>query len=146
MEVIPRKAVLAAACALVALAVLGAYQGWRRSAVEEAQTAADGSLLPTTAAVSGAKTASALVETPTTLNDAQIREIARQEVRAALRGDSASSSESAPAKAAATPPSGATAATATPTPPRPTIGPAPTLQAPTPAAPAEPAGQAAPLF
>jgi hypothetical protein len=141
METMPRKAVWAVAVVLVGLAAWGTYQGWKRSAVDEAGTAADGSLLPTVPAVAGARSATALVEPPApALNEAQIREIARQEVRATLRGDAAASSESAPA-------SGSTSSATAPTP---TIGPAaapgtrPAASAPAAPAPAAPPPAATP--
>jgi 2-oxoglutarate dehydrogenase E2 component (dihydrolipoamide succinyltransferase) len=144
MEVMPKKAVVAAAVVLALVAALGAYQGWRRSGADEAQVAADGSLLPTTAAVSGVRQASALVETAPTLSEAQVREIARQEVRASLRGDSSSSSESAPSTPAA-PAAGASAPIGGPAPPR--VAPAAPVVPAAPAPAAEPAPAAnAPLF
>jgi hypothetical protein len=104
MEAIPRKLVAAAAVILFGLALLGAYQGWRRSAVDEAQTAADGGLPLTTAAVAGARPASALVEAPPPpLSEAQVREIARQEARAALRSDSSAALEAPPPASGAAP-------------------------------------------
>lgn len=143
MEAIPKKALMAVAVALAALSVIGVYQGWRRSAVDEAQTGADGSPLPTTPAVAGARQASALVEPPpVALTEAQVRDIARQEVRASLRGDSAPAGASSPAAGAAgSAPSGAS----TPPAPRPPA-PAPIAVPPPPPA-AEPApAPAAPLF
>lgn len=143
MEVMPKKAVVAAAIALVAVAAVGAYQGWRRSSADEAQTGADGNLLPTTAAVTGARTASALIETTPTLTESQVRDIARQEVRASLRGDSAAASESAATAATTTtPPIGAGA-----TPPPPRVAPAAPVVPPAPTAtPDASAASNAPLF
>ncbi|HTI68175.1 MAG TPA: hypothetical protein VL460_11580 [Caulobacteraceae bacterium] len=158
MEAVPKKAVWAVAFVLFGLALLGAYQGWRRSTVDDTQTAADGSLLPTTAAVAGVRPAAALVETAQAgLNEAQIREIARQEVRAALRGDTGASNEAAApaadAPGAATPgPPGAPGAPrigpiapgAPRTGPAGAAPPAPASAAPLPAGPADAGGP--PLF
>ena len=102
MEAIPpKKAVLAAAFVLLLLAGFGAYQGWRRSASDPDAAAEASGLLPTAAPVAGAKNASALAEPAAPiLTEAQIREIARQEARAAIgRPDSnaaAASSEDGP--------------------------------------------------
>jgi hypothetical protein len=140
MEPLPRKAVVAAVVVLVLLALLGTYQGWRRSAGDEAQTAADGSPLPVTAAVAGARPASALVEAPPTpLTEAQVRDIARQEIRASLRGDSAGATESAP--------SASTTNTTTPIGGAPAPRPAQAAPAASPPPVPEPSGAAnAPLF
>ncbi len=140
MEAIPKKAVVAAAAVIVALSLLGAYQGWRRSAADDAQTGADGSPLPTTPAVAGARQASALVEAPpVALTEAQIRDIARQEVRASMRGDASASSAPAPAS------SSAASSAPAPAPPRPALpAPAP-VPVPPPAAESPPPASA-PLF
>lgn len=140
MEAMPKKAVWTVAAALVALALLGTYQGWRRSALDEAQTAADGSLLPVAPAVKGARPAAALVEAPVVFSEAQIREFARQEARAALRGSEPVVSEAAPEAPSVGP-------AAAGQPPAPVAGPArPTPATPPAEAPAEGGTAAAPLF
>jgi hypothetical protein len=84
METVPRKAVVAVAFIMVALAGIGAYQGFHRSSAAEPESGEAG--LPSlTSPVAGAKNASALTEPlAPNLTEAQIRDIARQEVRAAL--------------------------------------------------------------
>jgi hypothetical protein len=120
-----------AAAALVALAIVGAYQGWQRSAADADVAGSTDGLLPVTNAVS-ARQASALAEPPPpVLTEAQIRTIARQEAQAALTRPATGPSE----------PSGPAA----PTPSRPSAPPV-DRPAPTPApAPAAEGGNP-PLF
>jgi hypothetical protein len=147
METVPNKAVVAAAVVILGLAGLGAYQGWRRSAADETQDA--GALLPAGAPVTGAKAAAPLTEPPPpAMTETQVREIARQEARAVLRGGSGSSADEAPADGGAAAPAapiGGTASGAAGTRPAPAPAPAPAPPpVPTPA-PAPDTSQA-PLF
>jgi hypothetical protein len=145
METVPNKAVVAAAVVILGLAGLGAYQGWRRSAADETQDA--GALLPAGAPVTGAKAAAPLTEPPPpAMTEAQVREIARQEARAVLRGGSGPSVDEAPAEAGASAgPIGGTAPGAASARPAPAPAPAPAPPpVPTPA-PAPDTSQA-PLF
>jgi hypothetical protein len=84
MTVVSRRAVWTAGAAIAVLALVGAYQGWRRGTTEvDVATSTEG-LLPVTNAVA-AKQASALAEPPPpVLTEAQIRTIARQEAQAAI--------------------------------------------------------------
>lgn len=86
MESLPRPVVLTAAWVLLALAVLGAFQGWRRSSLDESGAATSGVLTPAVAPVAGAKNATPLSDAAL-LSEQQIRDIARQEARAVMRGD-----------------------------------------------------------
>ena len=94
MESLPRPAVMTAAWVLLALAVLGAFQGWRRSSLDESGAATAGVLTPAVAPVAGAKNATPLSDASLMLNEQQIREIARQEARAVVRGDPSPTSTS----------------------------------------------------
>jgi len=131
---ITRKTLLGVVAALIALSAYGAYQGWRRSAADDV---ANGSaILPTTPAVTGARNASPLVEPPPpALTEADVREIARQEARAALTREQAPATETD--QQAAPAPSTPIIPPAAPLTPRP-------IPAPAPANP--PSGDAAPLF
>lgn len=134
MAAVSRRAVWAAGAAIVLLAIVGAYQGWRRSAADADVASSTDGLLPVTNAVA-ARQASALLEPPApALTEAQIRTIARQEAQAALTRPAPE--PSAPPAAPATPPPNRSPA---PTPPAP--APAPTPSSPPPADAANP-----PLF
>ena len=125
-----------AGAAIVLLAIVGAYQGWQRSAADADVASSTDGLLPVTNAVA-ARQASALLEPPApALTEAQIRTIARQEAQAALTRPAAE--PSTPPAASATPPPSRPAA---PTTPAPAPAPAPTPPSPPPADVANP-----PLF
>ena len=116
--------------ALVALAIMGAYQGWRRGAAEADVTAASDGMLPATNSVA-ARQALALSEpSAPTLTEAQIRTIARQEAQAAIRGPAPSEPSEpgepgrAPASSRPAPSSDRPAAAASPA-PTPAPAPAP---------------------
>jgi hypothetical protein len=145
---VPPRLVTAVALILLVLAGLGVYQGWRRSGLGDTDSGDAGLLTLTAPGAAAAKTASALADPSALgLNEAQVREIARQEARAALGQPRTppvpvSSEGEAPSHAAAKP---VTPGPAPATPPRPATT-QPALQ--TPAAPAQPAegGSQAPLF
>ncbi len=143
VQTMPRKTVWAAGLIILVLAALGGYQGWRRSG-SDADQSADGGL-PLTAPASNARAASPLAEPSAAgLTEAQVRDIARQEARAALHrpasaaDDSADSDDAAPAGAAST--AGANLrpaaqapsrpAAAAPAPDRPIAAPPPTSDSP----------------
>jgi hypothetical protein len=117
---LPRQAVWVAALAVLALALVGAYEGWRRSGSSPADSPATvgAAVTPT---VNAAKTATALEEPeaplPEALTEARVRTIVRQEIQAALNPQ--------PAK-----------------PREPAVSPTP-APAPRPQAPADPAAEAA---
>ena len=139
---VPRKAVLAVAFILLVLACLGVYQGWRRAGSGE--TESDGGVGSLTSPVAGAKTASALAEAAAPpMTEAQVREIARQEARAALGlGKPATPASSESDETSATP----TAKPATAAPAAPKLAEQPALQTPVAPPPAPAAGGQAPLF
>ncbi|HTK34272.1 MAG TPA: hypothetical protein VL358_03150 [Caulobacteraceae bacterium] len=145
METVPRKLVVAVAFILVGLAGLGVYQGLRRSGAGDAD-AVDAGLPPLTApGAAGAKTASAITDPQTpALTEAQVREIARQEARAALGQPRTAAAPASSEGVDAGPTSSSTKPVVGPPPPRPAQ---PALQSPTgPAAgPAAESGQP-PLF
>jgi len=104
---LPRQAVWLAALAVGVLAVVGAYEGWRRSASGPADSpAAVGAGM--TATANSAKTATALEEPevplPEALTEARVRSIVRQEIQSALNPKPAAEpSAPAPAPRPATP-------------------------------------------
>lgn len=125
MAIVSRRAVWTAGAAIVLLAIVGAYQGWRQGTAEADVAASGEGLLPLTNAVA-ARQASALAEPPApVLTEAQIRTIARQEAQAALTrpasepsAPSASSPSAAPSRSsAASSPSPAPAPAPAPSPP-----------------------------
>lgn len=144
MESLPRPAVVTAAWVLLALAVLGAYQGWSRSALDESGAATAGVLSPTVAPVAGAKNATPLSDSALMLSEQQIREIARQEARAVVRGDPspASTGPSGGGSAAGQPPIGAARPVPVPSLAPERIAP----ERPSAASPEPPAESQAPLF
>lgn len=101
---LPRQAVWAAAAVVGLLALVGAYEGWRRSSSGPADNpAAVGSAMSPTANAA-AKTATALEEPeeplPEALTEARVRTIVRQEIQSALNPTRA---EPPPSSAPATP-------------------------------------------
>ena len=131
MAAVSRRAVWTAGAAIVLMALIGAYRGWRQSAADADVAASSDGLLPVTNAVA-ARQASALAEPPPpVLTEAQIRTIARQEAQAALRPAS-SEPESTPSPAPSRP---ATPSPTTPSAPSPPPAPAPSAE-----------GGGAPLF
>ena len=147
METVPPKLVVAVAIILVGLAGVGLYQGIHQRGGGDQDTSEGAGTL--TAPVAGAKAAAALTDpTAQGLTETQVREIARQEARAAL-GKPAAPAESddgaetagasaAPAKAASTTATAAGALKAAPD--------RPTLQTPTAPTSAPSEGGQAPLF
>jgi two-component system sensor histidine kinase DesK len=139
----PKKTVWAAGLIILALAALGTYQGVRRAGTDSDNS--DSGLPTLTAPATNAKVASPLAEPITPiLTEDQVRDIARQEARAALRRsdtaptDTAGASETngetaAGATASAARPAGGNAiapaasrpAAPVPTPPAPAPAPAP---------------------
>ena len=104
---LPRQAVWVAALAVGVLAVLGAYEGWRRSASGSADSpAAVGAAISSTANAA-AKTATAQEEPeeplPEALTEARVRTLIRQEIQAALNPQPAAPREPS-ATAQTTPP------------------------------------------
>lgn len=102
---LPRQAVWVAALALGALAIYGAYEGWRRSDAGPADSpAAVGAGMSATANTAKAATALQEPETPLpeALTEARVRSIVRQEIQAALNPKPAAE-PSAPAPAPRSP-------------------------------------------
>jgi len=122
METVSRKTLWAVTAALVALAIYGSYQGWRRSAAPDDD--APVALSPAAPPVNGARNAAPFVEPPPTFTEDQIRDIARQEVRSALAREAESAEAAAPQPLApVAPPVRPPAPATTPT-PRPATEPA----------------------
>ena len=99
MAAVSRRAVWAAGAALIALALIGAYQGWRRGTQEADVAASTDGLLPTTNAVAARQAAPLAEPPPPILTEAQIRTIARQEAQAAMTRPASTADSEGPSPA-----------------------------------------------